>query len=169
MHLFSHHFLSVFYFFYCHKVIRSSYTTQQNSGMSYKLISQWVSSLCDMWYVTTQKWHNFHVLLLYMFKWSIYVMCSKRQQFITTFGVLHKAMKWSLLQDLAYAIPQMEPEQKDAFTSSKINLGERPHFKVVLLYQDKWLINTKHFRHNTTKCNKQPKVGVFWRSKAFTC
>ena len=67
-------------------------------------------------------------------------------------------MKWSLLQDLTYVIPQMEPEQKEAFTSSKINLVERTHFKVVPLRQGKWLINTKHFRHNTAKCNKQPKL-----------
>ena len=75
--------------------------------------------------------------------------------------VLHKAMKWSLLQNLAYVIPQMEPKQKEAFTSSKINLVECPHFKVVLLRQGKWLINAKHFRHSTTKCNKQPKLVFF--------
>ena len=71
-----------------------------------------------------------------------------------------RQMKWVLLQDLTYVIPQMEPEQKDAFTSSKINLVECPHFKVVLLHQGKWLVNTKHFKHITVKRNKQPKVGV---------
>ena len=75
--------------------------------------------------------------------------------------VLHKAMKWSLLQDLTYAIPQMEPEQKDAFTSSNINLVESPHFRALHLHKGKWLINAKHFKHSTAKCNKQPKVGVF--------
>ena len=55
----------------------------------------------------------------------------------------------------------MEPEQKEAFTSSTVNLGKRPHFKVVPLRQGKWLIDTEHFKHSTVKCNKQPKVGVF--------
>ena len=52
----------------------------------------------------------------------------------------------------------MEPEQKDAFTSFTINLVECPNFKVVHLPQVKWLINTKHFKHNTTKHNKQSKL-----------
>ena len=85
-------------------------------------------------------------------------MCSKGQQLFTTSGVLHKAMKWSLLQDLTYAIPQMESEQKDAFTSSKINLVERLHFKALHLRRGKWLVDIKHFRHNTAKHSKQPKL-----------
>ena len=85
-------------------------------------------------------------------------MCSKRQQLFTTSGVLHKAMKWVLLQDLTYVISQMEPEQKDAFTSSTVNLVESPHLKVVHLRQDKWLINIKHFKNSTVKCNKQSKL-----------
>ena len=78
-----------------------------------------------------------------------FLMCCARQ------------MKWSLLQDLTCAKPQMEPEQKDAFTSSNINLVESPHFRALHLHKGKWLINAKHFKHSTAKCNKQPKVGVF--------
>ena len=131
--------------------------------MSYKLISQRVSSLCDVWYVSTQKWHNFHVLLLvHVFKWLISTTCVARGNILLQLlDVLHKAIKWVLLQDLACVMPQVELKQKDAFTSSKINLVESPHFKVVHLHQDKWLISTKHFEHITVKHNKQPKVGVF--------
>ena len=84
--------------------------------------------MCDMFQHKNDIIFTF--LLLYMYLNDQSTQCVARGNILLQLlDVLHKAMKWSLLQDLTYVIPQMEPEQKEAFTSSKINLVECPHFK----------------------------------------
>ena len=57
-------------------------------------------------------------------------------------------------------MPQMEPEQKDAFTSSKINLVERPHFRALHLHK---AVTDKHktLQALHSQVQQAVQVGVF--------